>query len=304
MAAQYVGLALVVLLAGPTGDAGRMRRPARAAKDFLVAAALAYLWLAGTRSVGLALAAAIVVLVLAGRPTAARLPRMGAEAGLLAWFVLALAPTPAESLEPSARESKRASAEWRLAVWSDTLDLIRDHPLGVGAGNFEHAFIPYALTDRSRPGEVTVFHSPHNDYLRLVAEEGIGGSLLSCWPPAGRSYWSRLSSCSRSSWRFRRFWPPSCWGWPWPAPKRLPTRRRRPRSGHREPGSGARVTPRACSSRWGLVPVWPGWQPRNDSLRAPVGTWRRVRPRSTTARGLRRSRVASQQGRRARDRAT
>jgi hypothetical protein len=70
------------------------------------------------------------------------------------------------------------SAEWRLAVWGDTLGLIRDHPAGVGAGNFEHAFIPYALAGRSKPGEATVFRSPHNEYLRLLAEEGIAGALL------------------------------------------------------------------------------------------------------------------------------
>jgi O-Antigen ligase len=81
-------------------------------------------------------------------------------------------------LAPSVRQSKRASALWRLAVWDDTLRLIRDHPAGVGAGNFEHAFIPYALVGRSKPGEEIVFRSPHNDYLRLVSEEGIAGGLL------------------------------------------------------------------------------------------------------------------------------
>jgi hypothetical protein len=70
------------------------------------------------------------------------------------------------------------SAEWRLAVWSDTLRLIRDHPAGVGSGNFEHAFIPYALGGRSRPGEAIFFRSPHNDYLRLVSEEGVAATLL------------------------------------------------------------------------------------------------------------------------------
>jgi hypothetical protein len=63
-------------------------------------------------------------------------------------------------------------------VWSDTLELVRDQPAGVGSGNFEHAFIPYALAGRSKPGEAIVFRSPHNDYLRLAAEEGIAVALL------------------------------------------------------------------------------------------------------------------------------
>ena len=92
--------------------------------------------------------------------------------------MFAVAPPSEGPLARSVRTSKRASAEWRLAVWSDTLGLIRDHPAGVGAGNFEQAFIPYALAGRSKPGEATVFRSPHNEYLRLVAEEGIAGALL------------------------------------------------------------------------------------------------------------------------------
>jgi hypothetical protein len=50
--------------------------------------------------------------------------------------------------------------------------------MGVGAGNFEHAFIPYALAGRSQPGETLVFRSPHNEYLRLVAEEGFAAAIL------------------------------------------------------------------------------------------------------------------------------
>ncbi len=178
MAAQFVGLALVVLLAVPWGDASLARRRVRVTDEVLAAAALAYLGLAGTRSVGLALLAAVTILIGVGRLSWARLLRMGTGAALLAGLVLAIAPTPTGPDTASVRESKRASAEWRLAVWSDTLALIRDHPAGVGAGNFQHAFIPYALAGRSKPGEATVFRSPHNEYLRLVAEEGIAGGLL------------------------------------------------------------------------------------------------------------------------------
>jgi O-antigen ligase len=179
MAAQFVGLALVVLLAAPPQEPGSVRRLATGiATEVFAGAALAYLWLAGARSVGLAFGAAVVVLWRAGRITAPLLLRMGAAAAVLAGFVLGIAPTPTGPLHPSVRTSKRASAEWRLAVWSDTIGLIREHPAGVGAGNFEQAFIPYALAGRSKPGDATVFRSPHNEYLRLVAEEGIAGALL------------------------------------------------------------------------------------------------------------------------------
>jgi hypothetical protein len=122
--------------------------------------------------------AASGVLVLVRRLTLPRLLRIGVAAALLTVAVPLLARSLSGPLAPSVFDSKRASALWRLAVWSDTLGLIRDHPAGVGAGNFEHAFIPYALAGRSKPGEAIVFRSPHNDYLRLVSEEGIAGALL------------------------------------------------------------------------------------------------------------------------------
>jgi O-Antigen ligase len=179
MAAQFVGLALVVLLsASPVEEEPRHRDAGDIATDVVAAGALAYLWLAGTRSVGLALAAATVALLAARRLTLPRLLRCGAAAALLAFVVIPSAPRPAGPPASSAPESKRASASWRLAVWSDTLGLIRDRPEGVGAGNFEHAFVPYALAGRSKPGELVFFRSPHDDYLRLVAEEGVAAALL------------------------------------------------------------------------------------------------------------------------------
>ena len=72
----------------------------------------------------------------------------------------------------------------RLDVWKATLALIRDHPLGVGSGNFGDAFIPYQLGLRAIQGGTVLFCTPHNEYLRTMAEEGVvftvvtGGLLL------------------------------------------------------------------------------------------------------------------------------
>jgi O-antigen ligase len=172
MAAQFVGLAMVVLLSGLPRFAKAIHRHLA---DALGGASLAYVFLAGTRSVGVALAVALAVLALVRRLRVGTLVRMGAVAAAL---VLVLVRVDSGPLGPAAQASKRMSARLRLAVWSDTLDLVHDHPLGVGAGNFEAAFIPYALSGRSRPGARLVFRSPHNDYLRLLAEEGIGGAIV------------------------------------------------------------------------------------------------------------------------------
>jgi len=168
IAAQFVGLALVVLISGRSG----------AAVEVFAGGGFAYVFLAGTRSVALALGMALVVLAVARRLTLWPLLRMATIASVVAGVVLQVAPQGSGPFSPSVETSKQMSARLRLAVWGDTIDFIRDHPLGVGAGNFEHAFIPYALRGRSRPGETLVYRSPHNDFLRLLAEEGLLGGIL------------------------------------------------------------------------------------------------------------------------------
>jgi hypothetical protein len=169
MAAQFVGLALVVLVSG-IGSGVRLSRTGLGALVLLAAAGLAYLYLLGARSAPLALTAALVFLLAVDRK---RKLLLGVAAGALVVALLRLLPGaegPVQSGGTSAH--KRESVRVRLAVWSDTLHLVRDHPLGVGAGNFEQAFIPYALGGRTRPDESLVFRSPHNEYLRFLAEEG------------------------------------------------------------------------------------------------------------------------------------
>jgi hypothetical protein len=56
--------------------------------------------------------------------------------------------------------------------------MIRDQPLGVGSGNFVHAFIPYQERDDVLRDEKLLFSSPHNEYLRALAEEGFVSCAL------------------------------------------------------------------------------------------------------------------------------
>jgi hypothetical protein len=176
MAAQALALCLVILLAaGEDPVPSRRPRGVLALVALIVAAGLAYLQALGTRSVFLALAAALLCLFFLERRT---LVGLAAAAAIVLAVVQFLpgASKPPKSVGTSA--TKRESVRLRRAVWSDTLRLVRDHPLGVGAGNFEQAFIPYALGGRTRPGESLVFRSPHNEYQRLLAEEGLVASAL------------------------------------------------------------------------------------------------------------------------------
>jgi hypothetical protein len=86
----------------------------------------------------------------------------------------ATAPLPG----PGALDAKWHSLDVRLALWRATLQMIRDRPLGVGSGNFVHAFIPYQDRDDLLRDESLLFSSPHDEYLRVLAEEGVVACAL------------------------------------------------------------------------------------------------------------------------------
>ena len=174
MAAQFVGLALLLVLTTPSGAPGRWRPAWNAFRAMLAVGGAAYLYVLSARSVLLALAAAAIALASDGRRRALGL---GAAAGLAALLAVVWSQ-PWPRLDPALAARKASSIELRLALWSDTLGMIRDRPLGVGAANFEHAFLPYQARGRLAPQEALVFRSPHNEYLRILAEDGVAFGVL------------------------------------------------------------------------------------------------------------------------------
>jgi len=65
----------------------------------------------------------------------------------------------------------------RPSIWRDTLVMARDFPLlGIGLGNFEFLFPHY-----QPPGTYTYFDEAHNDYLQLLVETGLLGTLCFAW---------------------------------------------------------------------------------------------------------------------------
>ncbi|MFH1490290.1 MAG: O-antigen ligase family protein, partial [Pseudomonadota bacterium] len=82
------------------------------------------------------------------------------------------------TLDPSA-----GSVRARLAVWANTLDIIRDHPFGVGIGNWKAVYPKYTrsrMIDRVSSSEKH-FERAHNDYLQMTAEIGIPGFAVYAW---------------------------------------------------------------------------------------------------------------------------
>jgi hypothetical protein len=183
MAAQFVGFALVFLVAtaSPSGDRREGRR--LAARGVLVATGFVYIVLLGARSAVLGTAAAFVVVAALSRPRVRAVPRR--------WLVLtaaaALAGTvtaawiAAGGVQQGDGPSKARSVEIRLALVEQTLKLVRGHPLGVGAGNFFHSFLPYQLGDERLRSESIAYASPHNELLRALAEEGVVWCALAAW---------------------------------------------------------------------------------------------------------------------------
>lgn len=60
---------------------------------------------------------------------------------------------------------------WRGDVWIQTWRMILDRWYGVGTGRFEFAFIPYHSLGKTL-SETHIAASPHNEFLRFLAEEG------------------------------------------------------------------------------------------------------------------------------------
>jgi O-antigen ligase len=69
----------------------------------------------------------------------------------------------------------------RLALWSKTVSMIREHPIrGVGAGNWKVALPKYGVSDLNWPDMSLTEVRPYNDFLGVAAETGVFGLLLYC----------------------------------------------------------------------------------------------------------------------------
>ena len=91
-------------------------------------------------------------------------------------------------------EAERDGSYERLTLWDLNLELIREHPLvGTGPAGYAIYYMTY------HPEEA---RSTHNNYLDIIAQTGIIGSL--CW------LWL-MAAAGREAWLALRYAPP---GWP------------------------------------------------------------------------------------------
>ena len=66
----------------------------------------------------------------------------------------------------------------RLLIWRDSLNIVREHPLGIGLNNYENVFNVY---NKSFTSDKSIIHA-HNDYLQILIESGwIGFISIVSW---------------------------------------------------------------------------------------------------------------------------
>jgi len=165
----------------------------------LGAAAMMWLTLIASTSRGAMLGLAVTCLIamtLAGRRVQSRATfRVGVAlvVALLGWGVWANVGPLVKRLDPNSGEVQR------LAVWQDTVPILRDFPVtGTGAGTFGTAMLHY-----QRQVQRVLFNEAHSEYLQLVTE---GGLLLTLPVLAALVGWMRLTgrrlldSSTRTAW--------------------------------------------------------------------------------------------------------
>lgn len=76
-------------------------------------------------------------------------------------------------------EQKPDVADPRMIIWSRALDVILEHPLGIGPGNFELIPDPgYTESSESQPYGTLHGLVTHNTYLQVATDVGIPGLIL------------------------------------------------------------------------------------------------------------------------------
>ena len=82
------------------------------------------------------------------------------------------------SLTGEAQPGRQTLYSSRGFIWTDTLKLIKDHPLtGTGLGSYPVAFTRYTQNDSA----YFPIEQSHNDYLQILADAGLVGGSLALW---------------------------------------------------------------------------------------------------------------------------
>jgi hypothetical protein len=168
MGAQYVGIAMVFVFFGLSQTKGLLRW----FFGVVSVLGLSFIVLSQCRSVILGMGVALLVLFIVRN----YIPKKILLAIVACSAVIVLSGNWAQGPEMSARDKTFSTSE-RHSLLTSVIDLIEDNPLGLGQGGYEFGTVYYRMSTDHPPRTDTVFKSPHNEFLRFVAEDGVAFGL-------------------------------------------------------------------------------------------------------------------------------
>ncbi len=171
MTAQYLGFAVILL--GHSLRDSQIGTKTRWTTMGILLIVLFYLVTLSCRSVWVALA--IAQLFYEGRGLLKKV-RIWAPWGavLIGALCICYAFSPHfQSILSRLIRSKGLTSSFRVELWQATLAMIRDFPFGIGTDNFEFSILPYKLGRNLELNEGLAIETPHNDFLRVLAEQGV-----------------------------------------------------------------------------------------------------------------------------------
>jgi probable O-glycosylation ligase (exosortase A-associated) len=137
-----------------------------------------------SRSAFLSLAGGFVVALIYS-PRKYRMPLVfAAVLGVIGFLTLA-DPAFWKRMQTIEEGEQEASTAGRIIVWRASVPMFRDHPLGVGLGNFDTVVKAYVKQGQAR--------DTHNTYITCYTELGVQGAvvflliLISTWRSLGRA---------------------------------------------------------------------------------------------------------------------
>jgi O-antigen ligase len=111
--------------------------------------------------------------------------RRAATVVVAIFMVLLLIPNPIRERALSEHTANAESyARWHM--WQRSLEVMIDHPFGIGLGLYQYIFPRYAFPVEgqiARYGKIA--ETPHNEYLQIGVELGIGALAVFLWAVVG-----------------------------------------------------------------------------------------------------------------------
>lgn len=181
ISAEFVGISLVLIVSG------RSHFPRwRWLIDTLACLSAIYCYYASSRSIAIAVIFSLGIFIFFKKLSLKKILKLIFITSLLiifmdAWHsyvsggnVLILKDSPSTSVNYIKPES--TICRWQII--KATCLMILDHPFGVGPGNYLFSFIPYMHHTLPGLNENNLAQSPHNEYLRIIAEDGIPFAII------------------------------------------------------------------------------------------------------------------------------